>query len=883
MLKFILPVTVFITFVFACGQKHTTSNKPPRFEEEENKAVIDPNLNLESQSFYNPAETRVTDILHTKLEVRFDYAKKYMYGKAVINARPVFYPTKTMELDARGMEIIRVAEIKHNNATQQDDTLKLAYEYNGKKLKIDLGREVTRKDFYSVFIDYVSKPDELETGGSAAISSDKGLYFVNADGKNPNKPVQIWTQGETQSNSVWFPTIDRPNEKFTDEIFMTVQDKYVTLSNGILADSKKNTDGTRTDHWRMDLPHSAYLVMMAVGDFAVVKDNWRGKEVSYYVEKQFEPYARQTFGRTPEMIELFSTKLGVDYPWAKYAQICARDFVSGAMENTTATLHSDYLQRDDREYLDATFEEYISHELFHQWFGDLVTAESWSNLPLNESFATYGEYMWDEYKNGKEEADYGHYSSLQGYLRESSAGPINERYPGKREPLVRYYYTDREDMFDSHSYNKGGQVLHMLRQYVGDDAFYASLKLYLEANKFGNAEIHDLRLAFEKTTGQDLNWFFNQWFLAPGHPELDINYTYDEVKKRERVIVRQTQDRSKGAPVFRIPVNIGIYEGQDGYRSEKILVRSVADTFYFDAAAKPAYVDFDEERTLLCWKKDNHTPEEWAFLYRHSNRYVSRLEALQGLAPRRAETELAKTVVKEALSDKFWDLRRVACNKLGETAKDVKSTLLEMAKNDPKSSVRVAAIHALSDLPDEDLKQEYIAMLDDRSYYVISVALEALMAHFPETGLAEAEKRENDPARSMKIAVGNAYAVGGKDDKQAWFEKTAPTLSGNFQVQFLSQYVGFLTHCQPETVRKALPGFEKLYNDEDGQSSKMFVRIMLGALQGYYIRKSESAQEKIDALKSVKKNATGIQKLEAEKAEALSLAADIEAVRKRMK
>lgn len=857
------------------------------------KTPVDPNLNSESRPDYNPSPDHESDILHTKLDVRFDWAKRYLYGKATIAARPYFYPTSTLVLDARGMEIKRIAEIKSGTGFITDTTA-LKYSYNGKKITIDLGREMKRTDTYTVFIDYVAKPDELtDVGGSAAISQDKGLYFINPDGTVPNKPKQIWTQGETQANCVWMPTIDRPNEKFTDEIFMTVEDQYVTLSNGVMADSKKNADGTRTDHWRMDLPHAAYLVMMAVGDFAVVKDKWRDKEVNYYVEKEFEPYARMTFGKTPEMIECFSKRLGVDYPWPKYAQVCARDYVSGAMENTTATLHSDFLQRDDREFLDRTYEEYISHELFHQWFGDYVTCESWSNLPLNESFATYGEYIWDEYKYGKDYADIGHYSSLQGYLEEAGAG--QNKWPGKREPLIRFYYEDREDMFDNHSYNKGGQVLHLLRQYVGDDAFFASLKYYLETNKFQNVEIDDLRLAFEKTTGRDMNWFFNEWFMSPGHPELDITYSYNAANAKERVIIKQTQDRSNGTPVFRIPLSIDVYANGKTERKE-VLVKSVCDTFYLDVAAQPDFVNVDAQKTLPCWKNDHHSASEWAFLFEHSSLYVDKVEALNHLAPEpmaiakkedgpTADQKIAEGILTKALNDANWAIRVQACDALGYHAVKSKDALIKLAQNDTKSDVRAAALLALSEyVSGNDLKDVYLAALNDKSYTVLSRGLNGLMKSFPETGMAEAKKRENDPKRGMKIAVASAYANGGSDEQLAWYEKTMDGLYGLYMGSFIGQYYEFLTErCSAATVEKAIPAIEKKHFDNSSTTGRIGTQMLVSRLLYYYKVKEKSLQRKIDELKSVKNNATGIQKLETEKAEIQHLITVLEESKKRMK
>ncbi|WP_240731366.1 M1 family metallopeptidase [Hymenobacter radiodurans] len=372
--------------------------------------------------------------------------------------------------------------------------------------------------------------------GSAAISEAKGLYFINPDSTVAGKPVQIWTQGETEGSSVWFPTIDRPNQKTTSEISLTVPSKYVTLSNGALVSQKPAGAGLRTDTWKMEQPHAPYLVMLAIGDFRITKDTWRGKEVSYYMEPKYADQARAVFGKTPQMMEFFSKRLGVDFPWNKYAQVVARDFVSGAMENTTASLYGEQAQGTARELLDweyAGVEREIAHELFHHWFGDFVTTESWSNLTMNESFANFSEVLWAEHAYGPDAGAAQADRSLRNYLR---GGPSNYE-----KPLVRFQYADKEDMFDGVSYQKGGSILNMLRATLGEEVFFQGLKRYLTQNAFGTGEPHQLRLALEEVSGQDLNWFFNQWYYRAGHPVVTLDYQWDAARKRQTVVVRQTQ------------------------------------------------------------------------------------------------------------------------------------------------------------------------------------------------------------------------------------------------------------------------------------------------------------------------------------------------------
>lgn len=484
---------------------------------------------------------KIHDLIHTKLDARFDYNKSHLLGKVWITLKPHFYATDSLKLDAKGMDFHAVQLVSATN-------IPLKYSYDGWVIRIKLDRQYTRHENFTVYIEYTAKPNELKVQGSAAINDAKGLYFINPKGTEKGKPTQIWTQGETESTSAWCPTIDKPNQKTTNEIIMTVPDKYVTLSNGVLVSEKKNADGTRTDHWKMDLPHAPYLFFMGVGDYAVIKDTYNGIEVSYYVEKEYASVARKIFGDTPAMIEYFEKVTGVKYPWAKYAQMTARDYVSGAMENTTATLHDESSQQDARELVDQNiWEGTIAHELFHQWFGNYVTTESWSNLTVNESFADYSEYLWLEHKYGVDEAEAENFVQMQAYL-----GSPDDH--GK--DLVRFYYDDKEDVYDLVSYQKGGRILHMLRQFLGDSAFFKGINKYLVTNKFGTGEAHQLRLAMEEVSGRDLNWFFNQWYFNYGHPVVDISYAYNDQAKTVAVTIQQLQGEDN---LFVLPLDIDVY------------------------------------------------------------------------------------------------------------------------------------------------------------------------------------------------------------------------------------------------------------------------------------------------------------------------------------
>lgn len=660
---------------------------------------------------YRGSSLHINDLVHTKLAVRFDYNKSYMYGKAWITLKPHFYPTDSLILDAKGMDIKEVSLFNTNR------TGRLKYNYDGSILRIHLDKTYRNTENYTIYIDYTSKPNELKAQGSAAITDAKGLYFINPLGEDKDKPTQIWTQGETESNSAWFPTIDKPNQKCTEEISMTVPAKYVTLSNGKMVSQVNNTDGTRTDNWKMNLPHSPYLFFMGVGDFAVINDSYNGKEVSYYVEKEYASVARRIFGFTPEMMAFDSRILGVEFPWVKYAQMTGRDYVSGAMENTTATLHTDALQQDARQLADGNkYEDYIFHELFHQWFGDLVTAESWSNLTLNESFANFSEVLWFEYKHGKDAGDAVNYHDIEKYL----ADPSN---PSKN--LVRFYYPDRESMFDMVTYSKGGRILNMLRNYVGDTAFFQSLNLYLNTNKFKNAEAHNLRLAFEQITGQDLNWYWNQWYYGSGHPIFDISYNYDEAKKIAGVVVNQTQQTGK---IFRIPLAIDVYEGGKKTR-HKVWLENKSDSFYFPYTQKPDLINVDGDKIILCQKQDHKTLENFIYQYKHAALYLDRREAIEYCAEHQEETA-ALELLKIALQDPYYELQILAMNSLDFEKPAIKSAvepiLLELVTKDKDRNVQGTAIGLLGTYKKETYKELFIKKSRDSSYSVAGNSLTAL-------------------------------------------------------------------------------------------------------------------------------------------------------------
>lgn len=747
----------------------------------------------ENLAIYRVTPTKVNDLVHTKLDVSFDYAKRYLNGKEWVTLKPHFYPTDSLTLDAQGMDIKTVALVGTKGNTP------LKYVYNDNKLFITLNKKYTNTEKYTVYIVYTAKPDELKVKGSAAITDAKGLYFINPDGTDKDKPTQIWTQGETESSSAWFPTIDKPDQKTTQEISMTVKSKYTTLSNGKLISQKPNADGTRTDTWKMDLPHSPYLFMMAIGDFKITKDTYKGKEVNYYLEPKFAPYAKQIFGKTPEMMKFYSEILGLDYPWNKYAQVVARDYVSGAMENTTATLHGEQIQKTDRELLDGNEEGTIAHELFHQWFGDYVTAESWSNLTMNESFATFGEVIWHGHDAGKDAEDKSRYEKLQSY--------ISSTKNGESPVLARFHYADKEDMFDNVSYAKGSVILYALKNQMGDAAFYKSLNKYLTTNAFKNGETHQLRLAMEEVTGKDWSPYFNQWYYNGGHPILAVDYDYSGGKAT--IKVKQTQDSA--VQTFTLPVKVDIYAGGKKI-SKEILINSREQTFSFEVSSKPDLIDFDVDKIIVGELNDNKIAENYYFQYKNAPTYANRIEAIQFIMQSKAKS--GQQILLAGLKDPSGDLRALSIDGLNLEDAQIKTAalpvLLQLAKTDKDTEVKAAAISKLAETGDQGYKELMVASTKDRSYRVIAAGISGLAKLAPQESLTALATLDQDTKTHIAPSIATLYISDPKDEHEDFYANIATKGNRNEVFAVIGQYFQYLrANTNPTVTEKGLQNINR--------------------------------------------------------------------------
>ncbi len=644
------------------------------------------------------------DIQHYRLKVSFDWKEKSVIGETSISFKPFANNLQEIELDAGNMNIQGVK-------LAQGADLKFRY-VNNEKLFITLDKPYSVGSPITITVAYTAKPPE-----------GKGLTFITPTKADPKRPYQIWSQGEAQTNHYWFPCYDYPNDKATSELIATVENKYQVVSNGALVNVQVNPrNKTKTYFWKMTQPFSSYLISIIVGEFAEVKDRFKNIPVSSYVYKDQIANARVAFGKLAKMVEFFSQKVGYDYPYAKYAQTTVRDF-GGAMENITATTMTDTAVHDKRAHLDISSDDIIAHELAHSWFGNLLTCRDWGELWLNESFATFMEAAWTEHDKGRDAYSYEMYSNQKAYFQTWDSGV--------RRPIVTKFYDDPDALFDTYVYPRGAAVVNMLRFVLGEERFWKAINHYVKKFQYQNVETQQLVAVIEETTGQNLQWFFDEWLYKMGHPEFEINSTYDDNAKQVKLEVKQTQkpdDERKwfaSPEFFTMPVDIAITTSS-GEKVHRVWINEKEQSYSFAVDGKPLIINFDKGNYLIKQVKFNRTNEELAYQLLHDTDLMGRVLAAVELKAKKSDA-VTKALGEAAGKDSSAIVRIEAVNALADIQNDsAKAALLEASK-DQDSKVRTAAIKALAKFRDEKLATLFIQVMNhDASYFAAAAAAEAL-------------------------------------------------------------------------------------------------------------------------------------------------------------
>ncbi len=642
------------------------------------------------------------DLIHQRIAVsHFDWDSTALDGRVtttLVSLRP--------GLDSVILDAGARLDIRHVTAASHA----LAWGRHGDTLVVRLARPAAFHDTVRFDIDY-----------HARITNGQGLTFKRSEPGHQHYPQQIWSQGEDDNNHDWFPTYDFPNDKMTWEMVATVPAAYTAVSNGRLV-SDTRSGASRTMHWAQDKPSATYLVSLVVAPLVKIADHWRGRPVDYYVYREDSALARPLFRVTPDMIETYSQLTGVAYPWAKYAQTTVADFFGG-MENVSATTLVDWLP-DARAYQDRPWYQYIliPHELAHQWFGDYVTTENWANMWLNEGFA---EFMPGQYWGAK----LGRHAEDDYYLDEyRQFMGIDAR---RRMPVAA--------LGSNNIYPRGALILEMLKHYLGEKPFWASINRYLQDHAFDNATTDDLRQAVLDATGQNLDWFWDQWVYQAGYPEFTVSQAYDAAARRLTLTVEQTQVDTATADstgfrystpsVFRMPVSIRV-----GTAAGDVTTRAQLDarkqTITIDGvASQPTMVVFDDGNTIL--KRltfDQPTPQLATQLTRDPDLWDR--SWVIGELGRRSDDAPAAAALAAAASGADYPLTRAeAATALAHFPSSVALAGLEAALRDTSSTVRAAAVQALATVQDGGERALALARAawdHDSSYTVRASALGAI-------------------------------------------------------------------------------------------------------------------------------------------------------------
>lgn len=604
----LLTVIVALTFVINGGASNASAQQRQR-----RGVAVTPAPRLVTSRPQLPGTThprspRTYDVLHYLIRTSFDVPNRMVIGDATVTLKPLIVGFSTLVLDAGAMKI--------ESVTLAETNAQLQWTQPPEKLSIALDRAYRPAETLSVRIRYRTSPQ-------------RGLYFVPASQNNhfasTPRPAQIWTQGEPEDNHQWFPCYDYPDDKASSEQFITTNSKEIAISNGSLVETLDNPDGTRTFHWKMEQPHNSYLISMVVGEYVKLSDTFNNIPIEYYTYPGTETVARRAFEKTPEMMEWFSRVLNYAYPYNRYAQTVVASFTFGGMENITATTQSDVeIFRNSNGQPSSATDNLVSHELAHSWFGNLVTCRDWSHAWLNEGFATFMEASFKEREGGRDAYLAEMKSNAETYFQEDTY-----RY---RRPIVYDRYREPVDLFDATLYKKGALIVHMLRETVGDAMFWKALNRYLTDNQYRNVETNDLQRAFEQTTGQRLEWFFNQWVYHAGYPELRVRSFYNPSTRRLTLNVAQTQTPDATTPeVFRLPVEIELATAK-GSRTERIEMTQRTQSFSFELDGDPLMIRFDKGEKILKKLDFPRSRAMLAYQMRHSADLIGRTEAASLLA-----------------------------------------------------------------------------------------------------------------------------------------------------------------------------------------------------------------------------------------------------------
>src|SRR5216683_1518933 len=684
------------------------------------------------------ARSRDYDLQHSRIALRFNLEQKKVIGDVIHTLTVLREATSKIVFDSAGLTI--------QNVTVNKSPAK--FETKDGKLSVALPAAARAGEKLNIEIRYEGKPT-------------KGLYFILPDKDYPDRPKQIWTQGESEDTRYYLPTYDYPNDRLTTETILTVPASWITVSNGKLISVTDAGKGLKTWYWKESVPSSTYLITVVAGEFDELKDTWHGIPVTYYAPKGRGDRLAINYSRTPAMMDLFSKKLGVDYPWEKYAQVMVDDFVAGGMENSSATTNSgtSLVHPQLAPEYPAGQDALISHELGHQWFGDLVTCKDWGDIWLNEGFATFMETVWSEAHYGRDQADYERWERARAWFDSMNLWS---------KPVVRHDFDDSSE-FDGNVYDKSGWILYMLRHQIGEDGFYRGLKHYLEANRGKNVVTADFAKAIEEATHVNIDQFLGQWIYGAGAPKFDLSYTYDDQKHQVALTVKQTQNIEGRVGIFRVPVEVEISTAS-GLKLYNIAVSKDKQTFSLPAQSAPLMVLFDKGGHVLKSAEFHKEKKEWLYQLKNASEVADRADAVIALGNFKDDAAIVAKLNSIAKEDRSYRARAAALQALGSLkAPNAFATLdAAVAADSPDGFLRNAALRAFGSFGDD----KAVPLL--LQWSAAGKPIEARTAAINSLGRLQKDNKEitkqiaayvTEPHFRVRMAA--IYALGGRGDATA--------------------------------------------------------------------------------------------------------------------
>ena len=612
--------------------------------------------------------SRSYDALHYRIAITLNLEAQSFAGETTVTLTSLRDSLETVVLDAESFTVTKVV-------TEWGEPLE--FSQSEKELSVRMRRPLMRGETRSFTCTY------------RGAEPTQGLRFVAETADNP---ALVFSDSWPNRVHHWFPCFDYPNDKVTNEIVATVSATLKVGANGRLVSvAEDKAAGTVTYHWSQDLPHSTYLIFLAAAPYVVVTDAFGTLPVNYWVYPKDAAKAVPTYGKTPEMIEFFNRTFGYDYPWQKYDQISVPS--GGGAESTSATAMTHRIMVDEQNEPEFSAIGIVSHELAHQWWGNLITLRSWAHAWLNESFTTYSDYLYFRHDRGDDEGALNLQGKLNAYLREAKTRYVR--------PIVTDRYDQPGDMFDSHTYPKGALVLHMLRQQLGDAAFFDTLKHFLHRYAFEPVDTGDFIRSVKTVTGQNLDWFFDQWLFKPGHPVFDVRSEWDPARKVVVLTVAQVQDFARGIPVFRVPLSVAIVNA-DGRSTSQVWIREREETFEFPSETRPLLVRFDPDNVLLKEVSFPKQRDDLFYQLSHDD-VIGRMNAAAELAMLTDDPIAAGALAASAQGDPFWAVRRGAVDALARAGGATSAAIIRKAALDAHPSVRASALVALGDRKDRSL------------------------------------------------------------------------------------------------------------------------------------------------------------------------------------